>query len=98
MDSNTKDDCTTMRILRDETKVVVVAAAATTADVPKTHDADEALSFDIDMIYKELGVFGTFQIRNYILIGLAMIFYASYLMSFVFTTSRLDYRSVRVCL
>lgn len=84
-------DVITLKMLPVETETTTAAAATiTTTPMMKTEP------FDIDAIYKELGVFGTFQIRNYILICLAMVFYSSYTMSYVFTTSRLDYRSVLI--
>lgn len=53
---------------------------------------NQFIPFDIDLIYKELGDFGKFQLKNYLFICSAVIFYSAYTLSFVFTTGNLDYR------
>lgn len=49
-------------------------------------------SFDLDTIYKELGDFGRFQIKNYLLISVAVVFYSMYTINYIFTSGTVDYR------
>ena len=47
---------------------------------------------DIDIVLSEIGGFGRFQLRNYILIAIPIALSASYVLSYIFTTHALDYR------
>lgn len=48
----------------------------------------------LDLILKELGQFGKFQIINYLLIAIPLTLSAAYTLSYVFTAGDLDYRYV----
>ena len=49
---------------------------------------------DIDVVLNEIGQFGRFQIMNYALIALPVALMACYVVSYVFTATPLEYRSV----
>lgn len=49
-------------------------------------------NFDLDTIYQELGDFGRFQVKNYLLISVAVVFYSMYMINYIFTSGTVEYR------
>ncbi|XP_059622392.1 organic cation transporter protein-like [Phlebotomus argentipes] len=53
---------------------------------------EEGKKFDLDLLIKQIGPFGKFQLINYLLICLPIALTAMYTLTFVFTAGDLDYR------
>lgn len=51
-------------------------------------------SFELDAILQELGQFGKFQVKNYILIAIPIALTACFSLNYIFTAGQLDYRFV----
>lgn len=49
---------------------------------------------DLEPVIKEIGQFGKFQLLNYILISIPILFIGIYSLSYIFTTEDLNYRCV----
>lgn len=51
-------------------------------------------SFDLDTILQELGQFGKFQVKNYVLIAIPIALTACFSLNYIFTAGQLEYRFV----